>query len=300
MNVRLVIGIIFLVFAILCLGPMVFTAGMVIQGEGPSTLMLVVFAVPAAVLILIGVLVAGPPHRLPALSWTLVAGAVYGGVVTLMMVSFTQSPEWQQMMQASAAEQGLAGDFQMQITMTRPLIMAGILLAAGMAGLANCYLGGKERRSFGQLLTGETHAGDEAILLDSARPISVTIFCWYLILGAILMFAGFIYPGIESQRTAMEISADLYGLSAGDWQLLMGTFAVLSLILGACMLRGANWARWCYLGLIMANVVFGFVLYGVTAWLILANVFWVALPIYLLFFRKPAARFFNPQPSFTA
>lgn len=296
MKARHIIGILILILCVLVLGPMVFLPGMSIDGKQMPGLFASVFGVPALVLLLIGALTVGGPYRVMASAWTLLAGALYGGFVLLTVVPMMQSPDFQEMMRASQAQQGMSMDMNMDFSHKIPVFLFFGLVFTGLGGLAHYYFG-KGAGSAGSLSLANWRGpeADEASpgVTGPVRPVSITVFACLLIIFATLSFLAQIYPGLESQRVAMRMATDMTGVSYDKWLWLMGSWNVMMLICGVFFLRGANWSRWLFIVATVANLLVAQFWYSMPLWPLWASVLWLFFPIYVLFIRKPAIRFFR-------
>lgn len=122
----------------------------------------------------------------------------------------------------------------------------------------------------------------------NSRPLSVTIVAWYLIitaaLGAIGLAMAFANPAAQAYLAASGLSLES--------QMVLGVVGVIiAALCGFYILRGANWARYLYIGWTLLGVAIAMATIGFTP-MMLVSLAILALVIFLLF-RKPANAFFT-------
>ncbi len=278
MRARHVIGIIFLVLAVLCLGPMVMMPGFSVVGSPAeaSLFAVAIFAVPALLLILTGALVVGAPHRWHATGWTLVAGAAYGAATLMMVVPMMNSPDWDQLMQATAQQRNLEMP-EMAISLGRPLLLAALLLVCGGAMLAWHHRHRLARPS-------------EAVP-DGSRPVSVTVIAVILLVSAGMGVLSLLISGVTTLDQGFAAVEAAWGIPAELQKALSVVGFAVFIVCGIFLLRGANWSRWLLLVFTLANVVYQGTWLNSPGWM-LPSLLWIAAYVYFLFLRDPARRYF--------
>lgn len=295
MKARHIIGIIFLVITLLFLGPMVLLPGLSINGKETPAWIGGIYAAPALILLLIGALTVGGPYRVMAAGWTLFAGALYGAFLLLTVGPMFASPDFNEVMQATQAQQGIRSDITLTFSRQVPVFVALGLLVTGLGGLAHYYRG-RGAVVLSSLTIDSLRGTDPAATApDSsgvARPVSITVLAWLLIITSVLAFMTQIYPGLANQDVVMQIMADTYEISPDQWRLATGCAYVSTLVCAIFMLQGANWARWLYIVTTLANLLLAWSWFGMVSWA-LGGLPWIALVVFLLFLRRPADRFFR-------
>ena len=120
------------------------------------------------------------------------------------------------------------------------------------------------------------------------RPASVSIIAAIIILigsmKLILAPLGFTVPKIQR---ALEVSGMPLN-TAVLWQLVFGVILVAS---GVAILKGLNWGRWLYLGIVPVSVLLSWIIFKFDPRHILGLTIWVALLVVLL--NTPASEFFT-------
>jgi len=294
MKARHVIGIVLLVLALFCLGPMVLIPGFhfqeIPQHQARWWFGVLLFGVPAAALILIGALVVGPDHRIQAAAWTLLGGAMYGGFLLLTMAPMMASPEWGDMMATVQVQQGQR-PLTMSLQIERPLYLTALLALLGAGGLFLHHVVLKSPS------TGEAGLSESAPPLpEESRPLSVTVLSWILIVTSVVGLLNFLFNAgrIEDSLSAV---ASIYGGPSPATQLglVIGNLSV-SVLCGMFLLRGASWARWLLVVTTVVGLVVGGLIYGL-AWAVLPGLLWLGVYVYFLFLRAPAAAWFSRSVS---
>lgn len=126
----------------------------------------------------------------------------------------------------------------------------------------------------------------------TTRPRSITIISWILIvLGGISAVSTTIMIGNPMVAELMQKSPVPMWL---QWVMSYAGLLVM-LVSGAAMLKGANWARWLYVGWTAAGFVFAFATSPLKMAMLPGFVFFCIIAFFL--FRKKANAFFVPVPT---
>ena len=124
-----------------------------------------------------------------------------------------------------------------------------------------------------------------------ARPLSVTIVGWFLIVSGILSLASVpIALNNPLTRAALENGPLPFAFQIG-WSI--GT-AILTLVCGWFILKGANWARILYIAASVAGLAITLATGRVTTLVLIAA--GLLAVIAFILFRRPANDFFAGRP----
>jgi hypothetical protein len=120
------------------------------------------------------------------------------------------------------------------------------------------------------------------------RPLSVTIIAWFLIVtsifGAFGVWSSFNDPLAEQILAKSPLPRSVHiAVSAGS--------IILNLVFGVALLKRQNWARYGYVGVGVAGIVFGYFTSPFVAVILLSVVFLVVVGFFL--FRGPANDWFR-------
>lgn len=305
MKVRHIFGIIILAIAALFLSPAILVSGFTYPASGPELpfWLPMMFAVPAAVLILAGMLTVGPPHRLFSAGCTALAGAAFSALALLSMYPMMRSPAWQDMMRASGEQQGLppqAIAMQLQLSLELPIPLLAITVL-GLLGLAGIWPRLQKRRraaAHDQLVPNVSDPGGEALSTagPAGRPVSITILAWSLLVSS--FFSSLVMlPWSGDYSVGLNAAATFMGVAPGTYRLVYGTTMCLYALGSYFLLRRANWARWLILMLGIAGALTGLFWLEDMRWSMLPALVWIGASVYLLFWREPARRYFGSVAS---
>ena len=288
--IRLILGIVFLGFAVMVMGPMILMAGLnPLQGleDAPSNWVpLLFFLIPGFVLISIGVLLVGRRYWADAVGWTLVATALYGLVVSIMMYSFIMSPESSEMFASMELQNPQIFD-KASISVFPPLAIGLTMLVTGLPLAGWRFKSKLMARSDVEVVKHEGLVG-----VDSPRPISVAVVSWVLLVTSVFGLLSWFALSLGFNKTIAETTERIWGLSSGI-QITWGTLGSLTmLVCGLFLLQGKNWARWTIVGYFAVNLIVSSALFKSIAFVV-PGIAWTAVFYYFLFFRKPASQYFG-------
>lgn len=122
------------------------------------------------------------------------------------------------------------------------------------------------------------------------RPLSVTIIGWFLIVTSIFSLVSVLTMGSSPQVLAMLAESPL---PQSVHQIFGVVAAFITLISGYGILKGFNWARYLYIGVGVAGLLFNLVTVAMVSFIILGVVM-LAVIAYFLF--RPAANAWFREP----
>lgn len=288
MNVRVVIGVILIVLSALVLSTMLMMSGYEFETERGWLRMpvgvLVLFGLPALVVLFVGGFIMGSRLWQPACGWALLAVAVTGISMLAGVHSIYDSPDMVAMMEAMSAERGEPPP-RFRVDWAPPLVLFAVLVAVSATLLLSWVRTRRRDRS---------SAADGEVIDPSVRPAVVTVFAWFTIVTSVLGFLSAVWNFQFNLADMQDILAEYTGVpSTIQW---VYTIAVLvaQVVFAAFVLRGRNWARWGMVGLLCFGLVYSLVTMGFHGWLI-PSLAWLGIMVMCLFVPPSVRAWFSYQ-----